>query len=104
MPLVFQVVSRSPVRAKRREAAAGARRAGHLPGQRVAVQTWRLCPVGPHQREEQNRRKEGLPHQDHVSGALLVRVCAFQCVTICVWDMEGEAFMKLEVVLVSVLF
>lgn len=65
---VSQVVPRPPVRVQRREAPGGPRRARHLPGPRVHVQTRRLCPVGLDQWEEQNWSQEGFSHQDNVPG------------------------------------
>lgn len=66
--LVSQVVSRPPVRGECRKAPGGTRWTGHVPGQRVAVQTWRLCPVRLDEWEEQKWNQEGFPHQDNVSG------------------------------------
>lgn len=72
---VCQVVPRPLVWSKCREVAGCTRRVGDLPGQRVTVQTWRLCSVSSDGWEDQKWRKAGLPHQDNVSGGPLSYVC-----------------------------
>lgn len=94
--VLCQVVSWSPLWVECREASQRTRWAGHLPGQRVPVQTWRLCPDCPDGREEQNRREEGVSHQDYVSGSSFFCVC-MPCKIRCVKPGAGFGHFALNI-------